>query len=291
MLVPCGLHLRYTSAMPNVHPNPNAHDDPDEGRYDVLKGAAAYAPIVAAFGALAVTAIVVVFTVASSNLAPKSEVALSTGLLAVGMVGSLLGAFGLAAIGSETHATANLGGALMVIAVPIVLSIVTTLAAFQVLATVYVPGSAVAFLFITAAGGMFGVVFGSFVISDSLTLRPTTYTPTAYQDWRDAQWIKSRKRGYEISNRMGVGGSLPIAIVFALRLTGIKYSLTSAGINVVIFSGIVLVIGGTLISMARTRHPSTGNDQKSIRCGESVSTIGIIAAYTCALILVLPAWK
>ena len=54
---------------------------PDEGKYDLRKGAAAYAPIVGAFGALAVTAIVVVFTVASTPSVAPRLIALSTGLL------------------------------------------------------------------------------------------------------------------------------------------------------------------------------------------------------------------
>jgi hypothetical protein len=52
-------------------------DGPIEGGYDARLGAAAYAPIVSAFGALAVTAIAEVFT-AASNTRPV-YVAFATG--------------------------------------------------------------------------------------------------------------------------------------------------------------------------------------------------------------------
>src|SRR4051812_28131439 len=111
--------------MPNIQ-HGKGPSGPDEGWYDLRKGASAYAPIVGSFGSLAVTAIVVVFTVSAGRI-PQTQVALSTGLLVIGFFGSLLGAFGLAAIGAENDPTANLGAAIMFIAVPVVVSTTATL--------------------------------------------------------------------------------------------------------------------------------------------------------------------
>ncbi len=52
--------------MPIVH-HGSTKAGPDEGLYDTRVGAAGYSPIVASFGALAVTAIVVVFTQTTSQ--------------------------------------------------------------------------------------------------------------------------------------------------------------------------------------------------------------------------------
>lgn len=116
---------------------PPRPDGPDEGYYDSRAGASAYAPLVGTFGALAVTAIVVLFST-SKALSP-TQLALATGLLAVGVFGSLAGSFGLAAIGAEQDPTANLPPAIMYVAVPVTTSVVSILGAFEVLAKVYIP--------------------------------------------------------------------------------------------------------------------------------------------------------
>ena len=103
-----------------------------EGYYDLRQGAAGFAPIVGALGALAVPAIVVLFTAKSS---PKDSVfvALSAGLLIVGMISSLTAAFAMAGIAAERALTANLPPAIIFAGVPVVVSMVSILGAFEVL--------------------------------------------------------------------------------------------------------------------------------------------------------------
>ena len=113
-----------------------------EGWYDIRRGAAGYAPIVGAFGALSVPAIVFLFTILSSE-PPRMftkqvpVIALAGGLLIVVVIGSLAGAIGLAAIGAERDATANLVPATMFLAVAVSISLIAVLAAFEALATLY----------------------------------------------------------------------------------------------------------------------------------------------------------
>lgn len=66
------------------------------GHYDLRKSAGNYAPIVASFGALAVTAIVVVYS--SGTKGTVDQLTAATGLLAVAVLASFLGAFGFAYI-------------------------------------------------------------------------------------------------------------------------------------------------------------------------------------------------
>lgn len=113
-----------------------------EGRYDIRQGAAAFAPIVGALGALAVPAIIVLFTSRQESVASRGPfLSLAAGLLIVAMIGSLTGALGLAAIGAEQDLTANLVPATMFLLMPVVISIVAILAAFEVLAALYLPES------------------------------------------------------------------------------------------------------------------------------------------------------
>ena len=66
-----------------------------EGRFDVRHAAAAFAPIVGAFSALAVTAIVVLFSVPPQQSAYSAPfVALAAGLLVIAMISSFAGSFG-----------------------------------------------------------------------------------------------------------------------------------------------------------------------------------------------------
>lgn len=69
------------------------------------------------------------------------------------MLASVTGAIGLAAVGAEQDATANLVPATMFLAVAISVSLVAVLAAFEVLAAVYLPASKNLFAVITRAAG------------------------------------------------------------------------------------------------------------------------------------------
>lgn len=261
-------------------------DGPDEGFYDARLGAAAYAPIVAAFGALAVTAIVVVFTV--GNAASPARIALATGLLVVGVFGSLIGSFGLAAIGAEKDPTANLVPAIMFIAVPVALSIIAILGAFEVLARIYVHKAATLFVFVTGAGGLFAVLLTAFTIGDASSLHPTNLTQSEFDRWRATQWLHDRSAAYRATNIVAVFGVLPPIVGTTLRMSGIRLKLNQWDVNWIVGTAIGLSLIGAVLSLSRTRHPVTGNNQSGLRKWEAWATTLAISVYTLMLILVLP---
>ncbi|MET7966175.1 hypothetical protein [Micromonospora sp. NPDC005305] len=258
---------------------------PVEGRYDVRAGAAGYAPIVGAFGGLSVTAIVVVFTVPSTTSHPGTYLVLATGLLIIAMFGSLLGALGMAAIGAEQAPTANLGAAVMYIAVPVAISVASTLGAFEVLAALYQPSSAALFAIIVAAGGLFGVIFTAFALADSTSLGPTD--PELHKEWIKTQWLKSSRQAYRYTVCIAVAGCAPVLLAVVLRLAGVGFNPTRATANWVIGVGIFLTLAGTLTSLARTAHSDDGN-QRGIRPFEAAATTLAIGGYVLLMMLFLP---
>lgn len=273
--------------MPNKHYG-TTPIGPDEGMYDARQGATAYAPIVGAFGALAVTAIVVVFTVSSSKQAPEPMVALCTGLLVIGVFGSLLGSFGLAALGAEKDPTANVAPAIMFVAIPVVLSIVAIFGAFEVLAAIYIPESKTLFAVVTGLAGLFGIVFNAFSVGDSQALHPTDMSPQDFDSWIGRQWIKDRAMAYKMTNRVLLLTTPPAVIGVLLRIFGAKETLTQDGVNWVVGIGVVLSLLGTYLSVNRTRHPTTGNEQIGVKRWEPFVSNAAISLYTLALMVVLP---
>jgi hypothetical protein len=78
------------------------------------------------------------------------------------MIGSFAGSLGLAAIGAEEDSTANLVPATLFLHVSVMLSVVVVLAAFEVLAALYLPESKTLLALITATAGLIGSLTTSF---------------------------------------------------------------------------------------------------------------------------------
>ena len=257
------------------------------GHYDVRLGAASYAPIVGAFGGLSVTAIVVVFTVpASRSTHGGLYLILATGLLVVGMLGSLLGAIGLAAIGAERVPTANLAGSVMYIGVPVAVSLAAMLGAFEVLAALYLPAATQLFALIVAAGGTFGVVFVAFAIADSVSLGPADEQEHA--TWLAAKrWLKDRDEANRWSTIVAVAGISPILVSTILRFAGVSARPTSLETNVLVVIGIGLTMVGTLASLMRSSHRSD-HKQVELRKAEAFATTQAVGIFVALLMIFLP---
>lgn len=261
---------------------------PDEGRYDPRRGAAGYAPIVASFGALAVTAIVVVFTI-PPGLTTPDNVTLTTGLLAMVVFASFLGSFGLAAVGAEDDPTANLPATVMFMAIPVAVAFVGVLGAFEALAATFVPESTTLFALITCAGGATAVMFSAYVVGDSWSMHPTTMRdPAIFQAWRKQQWIQNQKHANDQSNLIVLGGMVPLIISVILRFAKAHLDVGLAGINIVVGAGIVSSMLATGYALNRARHPDQGNDQIGIKQWEAWTSTLTISFYTSGLVLILP---
>lgn len=257
------------------------------GHYNVRAGATGYAPIVGAFGALSVTAIIVVFTVPTRTPTHGGlYLVLATGLLIVGMLGSLLGAIGLAAIGAETHPTANLAGSVMYIGVPVAVSLAAMLGAFEVLAALYEPESTQLFAAIVAAGGWFGVIFVAFAVVDSVSLGPID--EQEHISWSKTKlWLKTREEANNWGWILAGVSTLPIALAVVLRYTGVTVRPTRALTYMLIGVGIGVTMIGTMASLLRSGHRSD-HKQVELRKSEAFATTLAIAAYVSLLMVCLP---
>jgi hypothetical protein len=271
--------------LPSVRRKPEV-----EGWYDIRRGAAGYAPIIGAFGALSVPAIVFLFTVLPSEphrafIRHAPAIAFAGGLLIVVVVASLTGSVGLAAIGAERDATANLVPAAMFLAVAVSISLVASLAAFEALATLYLPGlssTKVLFAVIVGVGGAAGAFFTALSIADSWQTGPMRRREL----WRKSQWLQSYEQAYWWSQFVAALGAIPPLAGIVLRITGIpKIALTTAEVPWLV--GITLLLSMTAVALGalRTRH---SEPQKGLRMQEALATTLTISCYTFVLMLFLP---
>jgi hypothetical protein len=256
--------------------------------YDLRRGVTGYAPIVGTFGALAVPAIVLLFQGPVPAMHHKvAFVTLAAGLLIVGLIGSLIGAIGLAAIGAEREPTANIPPAIMFIAVPVVVSVVAILGAFAVLSAIYLPESSTLFALIAGAGGVSGVFFTSFAIGDSWQAGPTD--PHVREDWLKKQWvaIRSHEEAYKWTAIVGSASAIPILVCMAIRGSGLHVTPNMAAANWLVGSGLFLAMIGTYLGNMRTAHPAEGIEQW-LRKWEAFGVTLTLSAYIIVLLFFLP---
>lgn len=177
----------------------------------------------------------------------------------------------------------------MFAAVPVAASVLAILGAFEVLAVIYAPTTARPFLLVVGAGSVFGVVITSLVIGDATTLHPRTLSRADFDAWRARQWLKDRRAAYDSASRVTALGVTPPVLALVVRYSGVNVPLTAAIINTVIYSGIAIGFAGALGAAYRTKHPESGNNQRSLgrwEAGVATLAIGLFSAFVLA---VLPA--
>jgi uncharacterized membrane protein YqjE len=257
-----------------------------QGRYDIRQAAAAFAPIVGTFGAIAVTAIVVLFTVPPKvpvNHAPY--IAMAAGLLILAMINSFTGSFALASIGAEEDLTANLVPAVMYIMIPVMISLVGMLGAFEVLAAIYLPESKTLFALITAAAGLIGSITDAFGVSDSLHSGPVDTTERS--QWIHTQWIQTRVDAHKWTNRVIMACIVPPILGAFLRLLGVEAIPTTFSSNWLVGIGFIVSMVGLLAGYLRSRH-SVEEFQRGLRKCEGFTAPLAIGLYTFGLLIFLP---
>jgi hypothetical protein len=257
-----------------------------EGRFDVRHAAAAFAPIVGAFSALAVTAIVVLFTVPPQQSTYRAPfVALAAGLLVIAMISSFAGSFGLAAIGAESDSTANLVPSMMFMHASVMISLVLVLAAFEVLAAIYLPESKTLLALITAAGGLYGCLRCSFGVSDAWG--PGPGDPNEKLSWLQNQWIKSHAQAYKSTSRVMLVSAIPIAIGVILRSLGVEGVPSTGSANWLVGIGFALTMTLNILGLFRSRHP-VNRIQRGLRRIEGFAIPLSIGLYVLVLMIFLP---
>jgi hypothetical protein len=211
---------------------------------------------------------------------------MATGLLVVATIASLTGSIGLAAIGAERDETANLPPAVMCIAVAVVVSIVSVLAAFEVLAAIYLPSARTLFSIITGVGGLAGAYFTSFTVGDCYRTGPRD--PSVRPVWLARQWIQDQRSGYKHAQRLAILGAIPILMAMAVRVFVGHFEPTSASVNTLVGVGLLLSMAGIFLGVQRTAHAFTDEDQRGVRSYEAYGTSLAVALYSAALIVFLP---
>lgn len=257
-----------------------------QGRYDLRQGAGGYAPIVGALGALAVPGIVVLFTV-SPKPAPHEAllITLAAGLLIVSVIGSLIGSVSLAGIAAEQELTANIPAAIMQVAVPVVISIIDTLAAFEVLSAIYLPNSKTLFALIAGAGGACGVFFTSFSVGDSWHAGPKD--PSDRTRYIRKPWIETHEQAYKNSTKVTLVSLAPIILGMFLRGFQVIAPISSLGVNCTVWAGLILSIAGAFVGNMRMAHPPTGI-QIPLQPWEAYGTTLVLGVYVLMLMILLP---
>jgi hypothetical protein len=257
-----------------------------EGRFDVRHAAAAFAPIVGAFSALAVTAIVVLFTVPPQPSTYRAPfVALAAGLLVIAMISSFAGSFGLAAIGAEGDSTANLVPAMMFVHASVMISLVVVLAAFEVLAAIYLPESKTLLALVTATGGLYGCLRCSFGVSDAWGPGPSDANERS--SWLRTQWIQSHPQAYRWTNWVMFVSAVPIGLGVTLRLSGVEGVPSTVSVNWLVGIGFALTMTLNIMGLFRSRHP-VDRVQRGLRRSEGFAIPLSIGLYVLVLMIFLP---
>jgi hypothetical protein len=257
-----------------------------QGRYDPRQGAGGYAPIIGALGALAVPGIVILFTTPTKPTPHQLQLmTLAAGFLIVTVIASLVGSISLAAIAAEQELTANIPAASIRVAVPVVISIVDMLAAFEVLSAIYLTESETLFALIAAAGGACAVFFTAFLVGDSYYSGPVD-APDRERYIR-RPWIRSYEEAYKYADIATAVGLAPIVLGMFLRGFHETAPVSTTTINCMILTGLVLAIAGALMGNRRVSHLPSGI-QIPLQPAEAFGIPFTLGLYVLLLMIFLP---
>ena len=277
-------HVRAVLSMPSRNsPRPEWQAHKIEGHYDIRRGAAGYAPIVGAFGALAVPAIIVLFGAAHAG--SPAYIAMAAGLLIVAMVGSLIASIALSAVGAERDETANLYATTMFEAVAVVISLAAVLGAFEVLAALYLPGVKILFLLIVGVAGVIGIFFTALAIADSWQAGPSD--PRDRAAWLPRQWLQNQRQAEEATWLLVAIGCVPAGAGIVLRLLGVMIPPTTVSATIIVGMGFLLTMASIVLGAARSRHAIDGF-QKAVQPREALGTTLTASGFIMALMIFLP---
>ncbi len=261
-------------------------DEPDRGYHDIRHGATAYSAVVGTFGAIAVPAIILIFTNPIPQVANARTLAtMATTLLVAGMFGSLLGAIALAYLGAERDPIAGLAPAIVYAAVPVVVSLSCILGAFEVLAALYQPSVKTLFSVVVATSSLFGVVYTAFAVIHSLDLGPRGVTR---RTWLKAQQIREHVSAVKAARLLSGITAAPVLLAMVLRLAGVHLRPTSLTVHLDLITALVLITVGPLLAVLRTTPSKTPEEQRGLRLHEMYAANFGISGFTILLLFTLP---
>lgn len=240
--------------------------------YDVRAGAAAYAPIIGTIGSFVVTAVVLVFEIVSSHNGDYPNLlGRAASLLVLGLIGCLLGAFALAAIGAEQKLTPELPAASLYAGAATAIGVVAIMAAFEVLAAIYLPETKSLFALLAVGTSVGAVVMVALALGDAWIVSP------------DHHWLGTRQRGYRwgtITSGLATFGVVVGAFLYFLHCrVAVGPGATHWFVGVGIFAALVAGLG----SMFRTMQP-LGPLAKT----EALFVLGSLTGYLIAVLVSMP---
>jgi hypothetical protein len=276
---------RYRDAHPHgaTTSGESVSPKPPEGKYDIRRGAAGYSPVIGTFGALAVPAIILVFPLGHTRGAHAPLIALAAGLLIAALIGSITSAIGFAAIGAEQDLTANLVPAAMYEAVAASVSLVSMLAAFEVLAVLDLNSLTNMFAVITGVAGWAGVFFTALSIGDSWHTGPSD--PVEKKEWQKTQWIQTPEQGDRRTLQVLGVSSIPAVAGIVARMMRQYVTPDSTGVAWLVGGTLALAVLGVGAGAFRTRHSTP---QEGLRWQEAYGTTVAISLYTLVMMIFLP---
>ncbi|HET7418126.1 MAG TPA: hypothetical protein VFJ61_10930 [Solirubrobacterales bacterium] len=234
------------------------------------------APIIGGIGGFVVTAIVLVLQKSPSQQGQAAQVQLAAGLLALSLSGCLVGAFSLASLAGESKQTVNLQAAAMYMAVGPTIAIVAILAAFHVLAKLYIPQASDLFAAMAAMVGIAGVVYNSTGIIDEWDTSPGS-----------SRWVRSRHHAEAWVTYLVAAGSVPVVAGGVLLAMGFTLHPSSGAVTWHMLTGMAIAVGGGVMGLFRSLHSVSGNDP-GIERWEAIGLQLVMGLYIAALIVILP---
>jgi hypothetical protein len=253
------------------------------GSYDIRKGSAGYASIMGSIGGFTVPTVILVFTVAHEEATRHpAEFTLLVGLLVLSLLGCLASAFAFSAISGEEHLTANLPPAGMYVGVGVILSIMSVVAAFEILAHIYLATATGFFVAITAGGGITGAIYNAFTVIDDWEMRVGRESIHG-----ESEWLKSRHHAHAWAGWLSIIGCAPILLGLILHWKNVDIPLTTSSAQFLGGAGIFLTMVTIILGTIRTLHPS-GKPDRGIRRVEAISLQCVTGLSLFALILSLP---
>ncbi len=244
--------------------------------YDVRTGSAAYAPIIGTIGGFVVTAVVLLFEIISSHHGATAPFGRAASLLVLGLISCLLGAFACAGIGAERKLTSNLPAAALYAGAATAIGVVAIIAAFEVLASIYLRETKPLFAMITAGTAIAASVLVALILGDVWLAEP-----------QPKHWLATREKAYFWGTVSSGTAALILLIGTAAYFAGGRIALGQSGTHWFVGSGIVLAVIGGLGSMFRTMHAP---DDRSVPISkvETLAVLGCLVAYLLALLLSMP---
>lgn len=256
---------------------------PSRGAYDIRKGAAGYASIMGSVSGFTVPTVILVFTVANQQAAVHpAEFTLVVGLLVLSLFGCLASAFAFSAISGEEHLTPNLPAATMYVGVGVVFSVVSIVAAFEILAHIYLKTATGFFAAITAGGGLTGAIYIGLSVVDDWEMRINR------PELGKSEWLASRRHAHAWAGRLCTLGCLPVLLGLVLHWEHIGISLTASTAQAFGGAGIFLATASIICGTFRTLHTADGTTDKGVTQIEAITLQSVLGCSLLMLMLVLP---